>query len=174
MQLPVRLRGFGLKPKPLHLASKRSQCWRLERGGVRAMFESILKFLRDPANLAILGSIGAAIAAIACGAWAVFTYFDKNEKGPSAPNVTADHNSVAAGRDITAPVTIGLDREGGRPGASQSAGAAEEELNGWRPRSLATKTSRWRRCVLFWSSSAKPVSRTRIFPRGLMRKPTNS
>ncbi len=77
------------------------------------MFESILKFLRDPANLAILGSIGAAIAAIACGAWAVFTYFDKkNEKGPSAPNVTADHNSVAAGRDITAPVTIGLDEKG--------------------------------------------------------------
>jgi len=45
------------------------------------MFDSILQFLKDPANLAILGSIGAVIAAIAGGAWAVFTYFDKkNEK----------------------------------------------------------------------------------------------
>jgi len=57
-------------------------------------------------------SIGAVIAAIAGGAWAVFTYFDKkNEKSPSAPNVTADHGSVAAGRDITEPVTIGLDEQ---------------------------------------------------------------
>ncbi len=76
------------------------------------MFGSILQFLKDPANLGILGSIGAVIAAIAGGAWAVFTYFDKkNEKSPSAPNVTADHGSVAAGRDITAPVTIGLDEQ---------------------------------------------------------------
>jgi hypothetical protein len=40
------------------------------------MLDSILQFLKDPANLAILGSIGAGIAA------AVFTYFVRNEKRP--------------------------------------------------------------------------------------------
>jgi hypothetical protein len=63
--------------------------------------------------LTVLGSIGAGIAAIAGAAWAVFTYFDKKEeKGPSAPSVKAGRGSVAAGRDITAPVTIGLDEKG--------------------------------------------------------------
>jgi hypothetical protein len=72
----------------------------------------IWQFLREPANLAVLGSIGAGIAAIATGAWAVFTFFaKKKEKGPSAPSVKADHGSVAAGRDITGPVTIGLDEK---------------------------------------------------------------
>ena len=76
------------------------------------MLGSIWQFLKDPANLAVLGPIGAGIAAIAGGAWAVFTYFaKKSEKGPSAPSVKADHGSVAAGRDITAPVTIGLDEK---------------------------------------------------------------
>jgi tetratricopeptide (TPR) repeat protein len=71
---------------------------------------SVWQFLKDPANLAVLGSIGAGIAAIAGGAWAFFTYFDKKkEKGPSAPSVKADHGSVAAGRDITGPVTINPD-----------------------------------------------------------------
>jgi tetratricopeptide (TPR) repeat protein len=40
-----------------------------------------------------------------------FTYFDKKKEKPSAPSVTADHGSIAAGRDITAPVTIGLDEK---------------------------------------------------------------
>src|SRR5450631_3460092 len=70
------------------------------------MLGSILQFLKDPANLAIVGSIGAAIAAVAGGAWAVFIYFDKkSEKAPSAPSITADHGSVAAGH-ITGSVTI--------------------------------------------------------------------
>jgi hypothetical protein len=78
----------------------------------RAMLGSVWQFLKEPANLTVLGSIGAGIAAIAAGAWAVFTFFaKKSEKGPSAPNVKADHGSVAAGRDITAPVTIGLDEK---------------------------------------------------------------
>jgi tetratricopeptide (TPR) repeat protein len=73
----------------------------------------IWQFLREPANLAVLGSIGAGIAAIATGAWAVFTFFaKKKEKGPSAPSVKADRGSVAAGRDINAPGTIGLDEKG--------------------------------------------------------------
>jgi hypothetical protein len=77
------------------------------------MLGSIWPFLKDPANLAALGSIGAGIAAVVTGAWAVFSFFSKKgEKGPLAPNVKADHGSVAAGRDITAPVTIGLDEKG--------------------------------------------------------------
>ena len=105
------------------------------------MLGSIWQFLKDPANLAVLGSIGAGIAAIAAGAWAVFIFFaKKNEKGPSAPSVKADHGSVAAGRDINAPVTVGLRRERGRPGASQSASSRYgSSLNGWRPRLPATK-----------------------------------
>ncbi len=76
------------------------------------MLGSFWQFLKDPANIAVLGSIGAGIAAVAGGAWAVFTFFaKKSEKGPSAPSVNADHGSVAAGRDITGPVTIGLDEK---------------------------------------------------------------
>jgi hypothetical protein len=70
----------------------------------------IWPFLKDPANLAVLGSIGAGIVAIAGGAWAVFTFFaKKSEKGPPTPTVKADHGSVAAGRDIIGSVTIGAD-----------------------------------------------------------------
>jgi tetratricopeptide (TPR) repeat protein len=76
------------------------------------MLGSVWPFLKDPANLAVLGSIGAGIAAIAGGAWAFFTYFDKKkEKGAAAQSVSADHGSVAAGRDITGSVTIGLDEK---------------------------------------------------------------
>jgi tetratricopeptide (TPR) repeat protein len=74
---------------------------------------SILQFLKDPANLGVLRSIGAAMATIAAASWAVFTYFDKKkEKGPSAPSVRAGHGSVAAGGDINAPVTLGLNEKG--------------------------------------------------------------
>src|ERR1700732_518448 len=76
------------------------------------MLGSIWPFLKDPANLAVLGSIGAGIAALTTGAWAVFGFFaKKNEKSPPAPSVKAGHGSVAAGRDITGPVTIGLDEK---------------------------------------------------------------
>ena len=37
------------------------------------MLGSIWQFLKDPADLKILGSIGAGIATIIAGAWAVFT-----------------------------------------------------------------------------------------------------
>jgi hypothetical protein len=77
------------------------------------MVGGIWQFLKDPANLTVLGSIGAGIAALAGGAWAIFTFFaKKGEKGPSAPSVKAYHGSVAAGHDINAPVTIGLDEKG--------------------------------------------------------------
>jgi tetratricopeptide (TPR) repeat protein len=77
------------------------------------MLGGIWQFLKDKANLEVLGSIGAGIATFAAGAWAVFTFFaKKHEKEPSAPSIKADHGSVAAGRDITGPVTIGLDEKG--------------------------------------------------------------
>src|ERR1700730_8227365 len=77
------------------------------------MLGSIWPFLKDPANLAILGSTGAGFATIIAGARGAFTFFaKKSERGPSAPSVTADPGSVAAGRDITAPVTLGLDEKG--------------------------------------------------------------
>jgi hypothetical protein len=69
------------------------------------MVGSIWPFLKDPANIAVLGSIGAGIATFAAGVWAAFTFFaNKKEKGASPPSVTANHGSVAAGRDITGPV----------------------------------------------------------------------
>ena len=90
------------------------------------MLGSIWPFLKDPANLAVLGSIGAGITAIAGGAWALFTFFiKKSEKSGSTTTVKADHGSVAAGGDINAPVTVGSRREGGRTGASQSAAATQ-------------------------------------------------
>ena len=51
------------------------------------MVGGIWQFLKEPANLAVLGSIGAGITAIAGGAWAFFTYFHekKEEKPPSPP-----------------------------------------------------------------------------------------
>ncbi len=76
------------------------------------MLGSIWPFLKDPANLAVLGSIGAGITAIAGGAWALFTFFiKKSEKSGSTTTVKADHGSVAAGGDINAPVTVGLDEK---------------------------------------------------------------
>jgi tetratricopeptide (TPR) repeat protein len=77
------------------------------------MLGSIWPFLKDPANLAVLGSIGAGIAAVVTAAWAVFSFFSKKgEKVLPVPSVKADHGSVAAGRDITGAVTIGLDENG--------------------------------------------------------------
>ena len=88
------------------------------------MLGSVWLFLKDPANLTVLGSIGAGIAAVAGGAWAVFTFFaKKSEKGPSAPSVNADHGSVAAGRDIIGSVTIGVDAKE----VTQQVAAAQNE-----------------------------------------------
>ncbi|MGB8899690.1 MAG: hypothetical protein WCC90_10905 [Methylocella sp.] len=76
------------------------------------MLGSVWLFLKDPTDLAVLGSIGAGIATFAAGAWAVCTFFAmKSQNGPSAPSVRTHHGSVAAGRNITAPVTLGLDEK---------------------------------------------------------------
>jgi hypothetical protein len=71
------------------------------------MLDRFWDFLKDETNRNILGLIGTVIAALAAGIWAVIK---RREKGPPpTPSVTADHGSVAAGRDITGPVTINPD-----------------------------------------------------------------
>ena len=71
------------------------------------MLGSVWPFLKDPANVAVLGSIGAGIAVIAAGAWAVFTYFDKKkEKGPSAPSVIINLDAAA----VVAPINERLEQ----------------------------------------------------------------
>ena len=81
------------------------------------MLGGIWQFLKDPANLAVLGSIGAVIAAIAVGAWAVFTLFaKKSEKGPSAPQpsttvtVQTPVTINPDARDVVAPINERLDK----------------------------------------------------------------
>jgi hypothetical protein len=66
------------------------------------MFSSIWDFLKDASNQAVLSWIGGGIAVIAAGIWAVIKFTAKYEgQKPSKPRVSADHGSMAAGRDIT-------------------------------------------------------------------------
>jgi hypothetical protein len=57
------------------------------------MLDSLLVFLKDPINQAMLGCIGGGIAAIAAGGWAVMKFFAKKD------GIRADRSSVAVGRD---------------------------------------------------------------------------
>jgi hypothetical protein len=64
------------------------------------MLSSIWNFLKD--NQAVLSWIGGGIAAVAGGIWAVVKFMAKNgDQKPSKPGVSADHGSMAAGRDIS-------------------------------------------------------------------------
>jgi hypothetical protein len=66
------------------------------------MLSSIWDFLKDGSNRAVLSVIGGAIAALATAVWAVVKYMAKNgDHKPSQPSVSADHGSVAGGRDVT-------------------------------------------------------------------------
>jgi hypothetical protein len=75
------------------------------------MLGRIWQFLKDPANLGVLGSIGGAIVAIAGGAWAVFVYLHPAPEAKSPPagkQIEADCGSVAIGGDVTgATITAG-------------------------------------------------------------------
>jgi hypothetical protein len=73
------------------------------------MLDSLLVFLKDPANQAVLGWIGGGIAAVAAATWAVIKFFAKKD-GPKA-----DRGSVAVGRDNTnSPIAIDNRRSGKR------------------------------------------------------------
>ena len=66
------------------------------------MLSSIWNFLKDGSNQAVLSWIGGGIIIIAAGIWAVIKFMAKNsdQKVPK-PSVSADHGSMAAGRDIS-------------------------------------------------------------------------
>jgi len=67
--------------------------------------KGVWEFLKDPNTVAILTSI-AAILAIAGAVWRVSAFFAKKaKKGGASLSVTADHGGVAAGRDISGPVS---------------------------------------------------------------------
>jgi hypothetical protein len=66
------------------------------------MLSSIWDFLKDGSNQAVLSWIGGGIVVIAAGIWAVVKFIAKKaDQKPSQPSVSADHGSVAAGRDIS-------------------------------------------------------------------------
>jgi hypothetical protein len=66
------------------------------------MLSSTWDFLKDGSNQAVLSWIGGGIAVVAAGIWAVVKFIAKNgDNKPSQPSVSADHGSMAAGRDIS-------------------------------------------------------------------------
>jgi hypothetical protein len=66
------------------------------------MLDGFWAFLKDPANRAVIGWIGAGIVAIASGLWAVVRFYARKGDGGSPPGtIRADRSSVAIGRDNT-------------------------------------------------------------------------
>ena len=67
------------------------------------LFERIWAFLSDPANRVVLAWLGGGLVVGLGGVWTVFTYFRPSStanKARSDPRkVTAEHSSVAIGRD---------------------------------------------------------------------------
>jgi hypothetical protein len=61
------------------------------------MLDALWTFLKDPANRATLGWIGAGIVVVVSGAWAVIKFLSKKELRPS---VQATNGGVAAGGDM--------------------------------------------------------------------------
>jgi hypothetical protein len=60
--------------------------------------DAIWSFLQDADNRALLGWIGGGIVVVVAGLWAAFTFFTSKKK-PLTPTVSANHGSIAAGRD---------------------------------------------------------------------------
>jgi hypothetical protein len=66
------------------------------------MLSTIWNFLKDGSNQAVLSWIAGGIAAVAAGIWAIIKFMAKNgDQKPSQPSISADHGSMAAGRDIS-------------------------------------------------------------------------
>ena len=86
------------------------------------LLERAWAFLTDPANRAVLSWLGGGLVVALGGAWMVFTYFrpssSTDKKAGNEPaKVTAEHGSVAIGRDNkgSSPITIAGSPPPGRP-----------------------------------------------------------
>jgi len=65
------------------------------------MLDTVLAYLKDPANRAILAWLGGGLVIIAGGIWTVFKFF------AAKPTIRADGGGVVIGRDNTnSPITI--------------------------------------------------------------------
>jgi hypothetical protein len=65
------------------------------------MLSAIWDFVSDASNRTVLGWIGGAIVVVAGGIWAVIKFLAKlGDLKPPKPGISADHRSMAAGRDI--------------------------------------------------------------------------
>jgi hypothetical protein len=76
-------------------------------------WSTIWDWLLVPENQKALAFLGTGFAAVVMAIWAVFKFFHKDGRvgkppadvRPSSVNVTADHGSVAAGRDANVSKT---------------------------------------------------------------------
>lgn len=75
----------------------------------------VWRLLQTKSNRAVLSWLGGGLVVVVAGLWAVMTYvWPPNSKPPSAPNVSASGNSVAAGGGISGS-TITQHTTGGPP-----------------------------------------------------------
>ena len=79
------------------------------------MLDGFWAFLKDPANRAVLGWIGAGVVTVVGGLWAVIRFYAKKREGGSTPGVRADGKGVAIGHDnINSPINIDTHSSGKR------------------------------------------------------------
>jgi hypothetical protein len=76
-------------------------------------WSTVWDWLSVPENQKTLAFLGTGFAAVVMAIWAVFKFFRKDDGAgkppadarPPSVNVTADHGSIAAGRDATVSKT---------------------------------------------------------------------
>lgn len=59
-----------------------------------------MPWLLDPANQKTLTFFGGGVVVVIGGLWAAFKFFRQKPAPPATTTVTADHGSIAAGRDV--------------------------------------------------------------------------
>jgi hypothetical protein len=80
------------------------------------MLANIWSFLQDETNRAVLTWIGGGVVVVVGGAWSFFKFSLSRRKGQdsnahTAQIVTATHGGIAAGRDISGDIHLGLDEQ---------------------------------------------------------------
>ena len=63
------------------------------------MLDTVLAYLKDPANRAILAWLGGGLVIVATGFWVVIKFFLRRELRPLA--ITVDHGGIAVGGNAT-------------------------------------------------------------------------